>query len=445
MKLPKHMILRLLPTLLVTAGAALAGGWLIEHPAAAQTAASAAKLPASGPVVTVPGMASVPDRNNLYSEVVAGRMSPAVAGALERVYVPNRTANTVSVIDPATLKVVDTFKVGVNPQHVVPSWDLKTLWVANNAEGRTDGSLTPIDPLTGKPGASIPVDDPYNMYWSPDGKFAIVVAEAYKRLDFRDPRSMKLAYSIATPACAGINHADFSIDGRFAFFTCEFNGSLTKIDLLNRSVVGTLKLSQYFNRPDVLATLVDLNKKTPGKKPKKIPDPSQLGAEICTTPGMPQDVRFSPDGKTLYVADMMADGVHVVDAETLKQTGFVATGVGAHGLYPSRDGKSLYVANRGGNQIRGKPLGKGSVSVLAFATGTVTKTWPVPGGGSPDMGNVSADGKHLWLSGRYDDVVYRFDTATGAVDKVKVGREPHGLTVWPQPGRYSLGHTGNLR
>ena len=390
-------------------------------------------------------MAPVPDRNNLYSEVVAGRLSPAVAGALERVYVPNRSANTVSVIDPATLKVVDTFKVGVHPQHVVPAWDLKTLWVANNAEGRTDGSLTPVDPLTGKPGASIPVDDPYNMYWSPDGKYAVVVAEAYKRLDFRDPRSMKLAYSIATPKCDGINHADFSIDGRFALFTCEFNGAITKIDLVNRTVVGTLKLSQYFNRPDVLATLVDLNKKTSGKTPKKIPDPSQLGAEICTTPGMPQDVRASPDGKLFYVADMMADGVHVVDGETLTQVGFVATGIGAHGLYPSRDGKKLYVANRGSNQIRGKPLGKGSVSVIDFATGAVIQNWPVPGGGSPDMGNVSADGKHLWLSGRYDNVVYRFDTSSGAVDKVKVGREPHGLTVWPQPGRYSLGHTGNLR
>ena len=385
-------------------------------------------------------MPPVPDRNNLYSEVGADRLSPAVAGALERIYVPNRAANTVSVIDPATLKVVDTFKVGINPQHVVPAWDLKMLWVANNAEGRTDGSLTPVDPLTGKPGPSIPVDDPYNMYWSPDGKYAVVVAEAYKRLDFRDPRSMTLAYSIATPGCAGINHADFSIDGKFAFFTCEFNGAITKIDLVNRRVVGTLKLSQYFNRPEVLATLAQ-----PGKKPRKIPDPSQLGAEICTTPGMPQDVRASPDGKLFYVADMMADGVHVVDGETLKQIGFVATGIGAHGLYPSRDGKKLYVANRGSNKIRGTPLGKGSVSVIDFATGAVTQTWPVPGGGSPDMGNVSADGKYLWLSGRYDDVVYRFDTGSGAVDKVKVGREPHGLTVWPQPGRYSLGHTGNLR
>ncbi|HQX60598.1 MAG TPA: YncE family protein, partial [Burkholderiaceae bacterium] len=159
-------------------------------------------------------MPPVADPANLYRETGANQFSPAVAHALERVYVPNRAANTVSVIDPATLKVVDTFKVGVNPQHVVPSWDLRTLWVANNAEGRTDGSLTPINPTTGKPGASIPVDDPYNMYWTPDGRHAIVVAEAYKRLDFRDVATMELKYSIATPLCAGINHADFSIDGR---------------------------------------------------------------------------------------------------------------------------------------------------------------------------------------------------------------------------------------
>jgi YVTN family beta-propeller protein len=409
---------------------------------ALRAVAQATAAPQAPPRVAEPvaGMPPVPDRTNLYSEVTAGKMSPAVAGSLERVYVPNRSDNTVSVIDTATLKVVDTFKVGMHPQHVVPSWDLRTLWVANNAEGRTDGSLTPVDPKTGKPGKSIPVDDPYNMYWSPDGKYAIVVAEAYKRLDYRDARTMKLEYSIPTPNCAGINHADFSIDGKFALFTCEFSGGITKIDLVNRKVMGTISLSQYFDRPGILATLA-----TPGKKPLKIPDPEKPGGDICTTRGMPQDVRASPDGKVFYVADMMADGVHVVDFETFKQVGFIPTGVGAHGLYPSRDGKLLYVANRGGNEIRGKPRGKGSVSVIDFATGKVTRTWPIPGGGSPDMGNVSGDGKHLWLSGRYDNEVYRVDTASGGVDRIKVGREPHGLTVWPQPGRYSLGHTGNLR
>jgi YVTN family beta-propeller protein len=355
---------------------------------------------------TVPGMPPVADPANLYSDTAAAKLSPAVAGALERIYVPNRRSNDVSVIDPATMNVVDRFRVGINPQHVVPSWDLKTLWVANNAEGRTDGSLTPIDPKTGKPGKSIPVDDPYNMYFTPDGRSAVIVAEALKRLDFRDPQTMALQGSLAVPECGGINHADFSIDGRYAIFTCEFAGRLAKIDMAERKVLGYLKLSK-------------------GR--------------------MPQDIRISPDGSVFYVADMMASGVFVIDGERFQEVGFIETGIGTHGLYPSRDGTKLYVANRGSDRVFGPPKGKGSVSVIDFATRKVVATWPIPGGGSPDMGNVSADGKLLWLSGRFDDVVYAIDTATGEVKKIPVGKEPHGLTVWPQPGRYSLGHTGNLR
>ncbi len=424
-------------TLIAIAVLSLAGQVLAQPAVALATKAK----PTAASVLAYPGMPPVSDPTNLYGDTTSKNMSAATAGALPRVYVPNRGDNTVSVIDPATLKVVSTFKVGIHPQHVVPSWDMRTLWVANNAEGRTDGSLTPIDPKTAKPGKSIPVDDPYNMYWTPDGKFAIIVAEAYKRLDFRDPVTMKMAFTIPTPKCAGINHADFSIDGRYAFFTCEFNGSITKIDLVERKVLATIKLSQYFDRPDALAAIAAPSST---KKPRYIADPKGQG-EICTTPGMPQDIRASPDGSIYYVADMMADGVHVVDGATFKQIGFVPTGVGAHGLYPSRDGKKLYVANRGSNIIRGKPGGKGSVSVIDFASGKVVDNWPIAAGGSPDMGNVSADGKYLWLSGRYDHVVYRFETTTGKVDIIKVGREPHGLTVWPQPGRYSFGHTGNMR
>jgi YVTN family beta-propeller protein len=354
----------------------------------------------------LPGMPPVVDPANLYSETQAGRMSPAVAGALPRVYVPNRTSNDVYVIDPATLKVVDRFKVGINPQHIVPSWDLKTLWVTNNAEGRTDGSLTPIDPTTGKPGKAIAVDDPYNMYFTPDGKSAVIVAEALKRLDFRDPHTMAMQWSLPTPGCAGINHADFSIDGRFVIFTCEYQGSLVKIDLVGRKVLGYLKLSK-------------------GR--------------------MPQDVRAAPDGKIFYVAELQSGGVFLVDGETFTEVGFIATGVGSHGLYPSRDAKKLYVINRGTARVYGPPRGKGSVAVIDFATRKVEATWVIPGGGSPDMGNVSADGKQLWVSGRYDDVVYVIDTTSGEVRSIRAGKEPHGLTVWPQPGRYSLGHTGNMR
>jgi YVTN family beta-propeller protein len=365
----------------------------------------------------LPGMPPVIDPKNVYSETTAGKLSPATAGALNRVYVPNVKSGDVYVIDPATFKVVDHYVIGGNPQHIIPSWDLKTLWVAGSAERKLSGILTPIDPKTGKAGTTIKVPDAYNLYFTPDGKSAIVVAEALKQLEFRDPQTMKMQYTISTSQCAGVNHADFSIDGNFVFFTCEFSGGgLIKIDLTQRKIVASLKLEN-----------------------------EGRGAQKAAVHNMPQDIRISPDGKTLFVADMQADGVFVIDAQAFKQTGFIPTGRGAHGLYPSRDGKKLYITNRGTHMGDIKAHGPGSVSVLDFATKKIDKTWDIPGGGSPDMGNVSADGKMLWLSGRFDKVVYALDTTTGAIKTIPVGTEPHGLTVWPQPGRYSLGHTGVMR
>ena len=422
---------------LALAGGLLAWGLQRNIAVAQQAPAAAPAVPNAASVTTVAGMPPVVDARNVYSETAAGKISPVLAGDLTRIYVPNLRGHDVHVVDPATMKVVDRFKVGHSPQHVVPSWDLRTLWVTNNAERRTDGSLTPIDPKTGKPGPAIEVDNPYNMYFTPDGKSAVVVAEARKRLDFRDPKTMALQYSIDVPGCAGVNHADFAIDGRFAIFTCEFAGTLAKIDLTERKVTGYLKLTMPARR----------FKEVPGAprvKPGQAWEPGET--EVCTvTKGMPQDIRISPDGKRFYIADMHADGVHIIDGDSFTQLGFIPTGLGAHGLYPSRDGKLLYVANRGSHKIHGSPKGNGGVAVIDFATEKIVARWGVPGGGSPDMGNISADGKYLWLAARYDDVIYRFDTATGDVAQVKVGAEPHGLTVWPQPGRYSLGHTGNLR
>ena len=375
--------------------------------ACALVVAGAASRAANAPASTIPGMPPVVDAHNIYSEATRGKVSPEVSQDLPRVYVPNLRSDDVYVIDPSTFRVVDRFPVGRSPQHVVPSWDLRTLWVTNNAEGRTDGSLTPIDPRTGKPGRALPVDDPYNLYFTPDGKSAIVVAEARNRLDFRDPHTMKLQGSMVVPECGGINHADYSSDGRYGIFTCEFSGRIAKIDTVNRELLGYLKLSRG---------------------------------------GMPQDVRAGPDGRTFFVADMRADGVFVIDGDGLKETGFIPTGVGAHGLYPSRDGKKLYVANRGSHSIHGPRNSRaGGVAVIDFMTRKLIARWPIRGGGSPDMGNVSADGRYLWLSGRFDDVVYVIDTTSGEGRKIAVGAEPHGLTVWPQPGRYSLGHTGILR
>ncbi|HXT17346.1 MAG TPA: hypothetical protein VN706_17030 [Gemmatimonadaceae bacterium] len=345
---------------------------------------------------------------NIYAATGTNGLSAIAAKSKPLVYVPNSRSGSVSVIDPTTYTVVRTFKVGQIPQHVVPAYDLSRLWVLANQSS----TLIPIDPLTGADGKPIHVDDPYNMYFTPDGKFAIVVAERRERLDFRDPESMQLVQSVNT-GCRGIDHMEFTADGRYAIATCEFNGSLLKLDVTTKQPVKLLALDT-----------------TSG---------AGLGA-------MPQDVRSSPDGSVFFVADMKANGVRLVDPTTFTQIGFIPTGVGTHGIYPSRDGKLLYMTNRGWNTLKAGPHGKGSISVVDPFARKVVATWEIPGGGSPDMGNVTADGKELWVSGRYDKQVYVFDTATGQLThRIPVGREPHGLCVWPQPGRYSLGHTGNMR
>ena len=84
------------PLFIAVAAAVLA----LAHPSVAQA-------PAVSGITTVPGMPPVIDASNLYSETRSSVMGKAVEGALPRVYVPNRGENTVSVIDPATLKVID--------------------------------------------------------------------------------------------------------------------------------------------------------------------------------------------------------------------------------------------------------------------------------------------------------------------------------------------------
>jgi DNA-binding beta-propeller fold protein YncE len=208
---------------------------------------------------------------------------------------------------------------------------------------------------------------------------------------------MKLRHALSVPGCVGVDHMDFTANGRRALVSCEFSGRMIVVDLVREKVIKTI--------------------------------PLRAGA-------MPQDVKLSPDGRTFYVADMASNGVWLIDARRLRRERFQPTGRGAHGLYPSRDSKHLFVSNRG----------EGSITVISFRTRRPVAKWRLRGGGSPDMGGVSADGRVLWLSGRYNAQVYAISTRTGKLlHRINVGAGPHGMAVWPQPGRYSIGHTGILR
>ena len=343
--------------------------------------------PAAGPDPPgeAPSVARVP---NVYSATLAGTLSPAVADIPPRVYVPNSDAGTVSVVDPATLQVIDRFRVGSVPHHVTPSWDLTKLYV-NNTESNT---FTVIDPRTGRPTGDIPVEDPYNLYFTPDGTKAIVVAERLKRLDFRNPQTWELIKSVTIP-WAGADHLDFSADGTYLMVSTEFTGKVAKVDTRTMELVGV--------------------------------------AEVGS---LPIDVKVSPDGSVFFVANQGRHGVSIVDPETMTEIGFLPTGRGAHGLNYSRDTKTLYVSNRLA----------GTISLIDVASRTVRDTWTV--GGSPDMIQINPDGSQLWVSGRFHANVLVVDAASGKVIKaIPTGAGAHGVSYFPAPGRYSIGHNGVYR
>ncbi len=370
---------------------------------APSTAAAAAKQDAAGPASRppvplpfrhlLPGMPPV-EHGEVYAAARAGNVEPSIAHEPALIYVPNSYGRPITtVISQKTHKVVRILHTGELSQHVTPSYDLKTLYVEASAANR----LVALDPRTGRIEKRIPQTRPYNLYFTPDGKRAIVMAEQDDEILFDDPHTFRRRAVVKDPSCLGPNHADFSANGRYFIVTCEFSGSLLKVNTLQHRVTARLVLP-------------------PGAKP--------------------QDIRLSPTGRGFYVADMGRNKLLRISWKHLKVIGSIDTPDMPHGIYPSRNGKFLYVSDRGA----------GKVSVVSVAKNKIVDTWTIPGGGSPDMGGLSADGRILWLSGRYDGYVYGWSTRTGKlIAKIRVGGSPHGLLVWPQPGRYSLGHTGNMR
>lgn len=340
---------------------------------------------------TAPGSeeAESPQPENVYEAAMTTEVREDLAELPERVYVPNVVDGTVSVIDPETFEILDEYAVGELPYHVTPSWDMKTLYVNNEASG----TFTVIDPKTGRPLGTVEAPFPYNFYYTPDGEKAVVVAERLQTLEFRDPETWEVLGSVYIP-WPGVDHLDFSADGKYLLASSEWSGVVSKVD------VEKIELVDY----------------------------------VEVTGNLPIDIKLSPDGEHFYVANQGSGGVSVIEPDSMEEVDFFPTGAGAHGLQISRDATLLYVSNRM----------EGTVSVIDFETDEVIDTWYT--GGTPDMFQLSPDGTRLWVSGRYDGAVYVLDTRSGELlSTIYTGAEPHGITYFPNPGRYSLGHNGVYR
>ena len=369
-------------------GPVAAAGLRQEGPAAsAEEIGEPDPLPGAESETTTPADSPPSRRRNVYANTMSG-IAPQLVGVPERVYVPNEVGGTVSIIDTTTLEVTGRFPAGSLPHHVTPDWDLSKLYVSSmNA-----GVLFEIDPMSGLPSGQRILPAPYNLYFTPDGEKAIVVAETLGRLDWYERTSWRFLKSTIVP-WRGVDHLDFSADGDYLLASTEFSGVAVRVDTTSMAMTGVV----------------------------------QVG-------GLPIDVRLVPDGSLFYVANQSRHGVSLVDGDQLREVGFVPTGRGAHGLAMSRNARWMYVGNRL----------EGTVSVMDTETHEVVTTWRV--GGSPDMLQVSTDGRQLWLSNRFSSNVTVIDTDGGGIVKqIQVGSAPHGLAFFPQPGRISLGHNGVYR
>jgi len=375
--------------------------WRHDDRAVAASAPASPSVTAS-PAMTMP-MAPTPASTsgatnkltgptNIYRAITSKTLAPQVRNDPEYVYVPNGDPGTVEVIDPSTYTVVRRMSFGFHtyPEHVTPSYDLR--WLYADVDGAN--ALAKIDPRTGKLVRMIRgIERPYNLYFTPDGARAIDVAEYDNTLVFMDPHTWKPIKAVTMP-CRGSDHADFGPPGTsYLLISCEYDGNVIKVDWKKMQVLRVLNVG-----------------------------------------GMPIDVKLTPNGKRFLVANQGLGGVSIIDPATMKQTGFIPTAHGAHGMALSRDTTHMYVTDRLA----------GEISRIDLSTLKVDATWNV--GGSPDMAQVSPDGSELWVTNRFGTTVSVISTKTGKVIRhIEVGPDPHGLTYFPEPGRFSLGHNGVYR
>jgi YVTN family beta-propeller protein len=296
----------------------------------------------------------------------------AAAASAGVVVVLNSGDATISLIDQNTRRELRRFEVGKEPHHLMATPDGKTLIVANAA----GNDLMFLDPKTGEIQRRVrDIPDPYQIGFSPDRKWFVVAGNRLNRIDVYAVQGdeLKLTRSVSAPKTP--SHIAFSADSQIAFVTIQDSNELVAVRLSDQSVLWNLK----------------------------------VGA-------MPAGVWMTPDDKHLLVGMTGADHVEVIDWRSRKLVKRIATGKGAHNFRPLGDRRHLFVSNRVDNTI----------SVIDQITLERLYDIPVPGG--PDCMEVTADGKFLWVTQRWIKQVSVVDLAQRkVVDKIAVGRSPHGI------------------
>lgn len=324
------------------------------------------------------------------------------ASAADKVYIANENADTVSVIDAASFKVLAPVRVGKMPHNVQLSPDGKVVWVTNNGESDPDASPNHREmnkaahAEMAKPGA----------VWLIDTGSDEVIAKI--------PVGMHPAHVVLTP------------DGRLAYITNGGDNSVTAIDAVARNVVATILVGKFPHglrfAPDGRQAYI-ANLKGGTVSVIDVATHKEI-AQIPVGKG-PAQVGFTPDGRLAFVSLSEEKAVAVIDPVTQKVTRKISVGTVPIQLFATPDSRTLLVANQGS---RSKP--GNTVSMVDLETFKVSKT-VVTGAGAHGVA-IDREGRLAYITNTYADTVSVIDIKSRAVvSTVRVGKGPNGVSVSP--------------
>ncbi len=290
-------------------------------------------------------------------------VSPAWAAGIA--IVVNSGEASLSLLDTATGREVRRIPVLREPHHLMLSPNGRDLLVGD-AGGN---EMLFLDPATGEIRRRMPLADPYQLGFSPNAKWLTVTGLARNQVDVYDAGTLQLAHRFPIPSMP--SHLAYSPDSSVVYVTLQGTNRVAAFDLKRMAVLWN--------------------------------------AEVGSTPA-----GIIWHNNMLLVANMGSDHFAVVDPADGHVIQRVRTGRGAHQIFPSPDGKTLWVNNR----VDGTTV---AVDAKTLVPGRSYKL-----GGGPDCIDFAADGK-LWITLRFAQKVAVLDPASGAIVTYPVGRSPHGI------------------
>lgn len=252
-----------------------------------------------------------------------------------------------------------------------------------------------------------------------------------------DPASLEIVKRL--PTGTGPHEAAVSPDGRTAYVanygayrlfregeqpTLVRGHTLSVVDLVTRTVVGTLDLGEYLMPHGIWASRDGRKLWVTSEATQTVLELDLPSGRIANTWKTDQQVSHmlvpAPDESKLYVANIGSGSCTVIDRKSGRVT-TLETGDGAEGIDVSPDGREVWVTNRAA----------GTISIIDPAAGKVVQTLEA-GGDFPIRAKFTPDGREVWVSCMRSHAVHVFDARTRRIlAKIAVKENPIGIQMSP--------------